>query len=269
VAGRYDSHDPKTVEMQMDQAKSVGITGLIVSWWRNGDFQDQGMPLVLEAAENAGLKVTIYYEVAKPRQAPAVEATSEDLIEILARYGNHRAWLRTRNKPVVFVYGRAVNELHLGGWSQVIGYVNQRFPGGACFVGDEISAAAAKVFDGIHSYNPTNETANKSIDEIRTWARANYPHWVSTAGKRISCVTVIPGYDDTHVNRPGPRPVTSRYGGETYRVLWEEAIAARSDWVLITSWNEWHEGSEIEPSRENGDRELIATGEFSRKFIRN
>ena len=42
-------------------------------------------------------------------------------------------------------------------------------------------------------------------------------------------------------------------GGQTYRVLWEEAIKADPDWVLITSWNEWHEGSEIEPSWEDGD----------------
>jgi hypothetical protein len=46
--------------------------------------------------------------------------------------------------------------------------------------------------------------------------------------------------------------VTERWGGETYRVLWEEAVAAHPDYVLITSWNEWHEGSEIEPSVEYG-----------------
>ena len=46
------------------------------------------------------------------------------------------------------------------------------------------------------------------------------------------------------------QPVTERWGGETYRVLWREAIAAAPDYVLITSWNEWHEGSELEPSVE-------------------
>jgi len=34
------------------------------------------------------------------------------------------------------------------------------------------------------------------------------------------------------------------------------AIKADPDWVLITSWNEWHEGSEIEPSWEDGDAYL-------------
>jgi glycoprotein endo-alpha-1,2-mannosidase len=266
-AGRYDSHDPKAIQAAFGQAQSAGITGVIVSWWRPGDFQDRGMPLILAAAEQAGLKVTIYYEVAKPRQSPTPQATEDDLLDILARYANHLAWLRSANQPVVFVYSRALNELHLTGWERVISEVKRRHAGGVCFVGDEISTAASKVFDGVHTYNPTSQTANMNIDEIRAWARATYPRWVRTAGGRISCVTVIPGYNDTKLKRPGPRPTTDRHGGETYRILWQEAIAAQPNWILITSWNEWHEGSEIEPSKENGDRELNATGEFARRFV--
>jgi hypothetical protein len=265
--GRYDSHDGKVIEKQVSHAKSAGITGLIVSWWRPGDFQDQGMPLVLAAAEQAGLKIAIYYEAAKPRKSPTPQATEDDLLDILTHYGNHPAWLRVRNKPVVFVYSRALNELQLSGWASVTSQVKRRYAGGVCFVGDQISTAVSKIFDGIHTYNPTGQTANMNIDEIRAWARATYPKWVATAGRGISCVTVIPGYDDTKLNRRGPRPTTDRHGGETYRVLWQEAIAAQPDWILVTSWNEWHEGSEIEPSQENGDRELIATGEFARRFV--
>jgi hypothetical protein len=268
LQGRYDSHDGKVVEQQLDEMKSAGITGLIVSWWRRGDFQDQGMPLVLATAGRIGLKVSLYYETAKPRQAPTPKATADDLLDVMARYGNHPAWLRVRNKPVVFVYSRSLNELRLSGWVEVITRVNRRYRGGVFFVGDEISKASAKVFDGIHSYNPTSQTANMTIDQIRAWAHVTYPKWVAAAGKRISSVTVIPGYDDTKLDRAVPRPTTSRYGGETYRVLWEEAIAANPDWVLITSWNEWHEGSEIEPSKENGDRELKATGELARMWRR-
>ncbi len=264
LGGRYDSHDPIVLERQVNQMKSAGITGLIVSWWRPGDYQDRGMAQLLDAAGRAGLKVTIYYEVAKPREAPTPQATAEDLLDILKRHGKHPVWLRVKEKAVVFVYSRSLNELHLSGWEQVIHQVNRRYAGGAFFVGDEVSKAAAKVFDGIHAYNPTGQTAGMTIEQIRTWARANYPKWVATAGKRISSVTVIPGYDDTKLNRPAPRPTTDRWGGETYRVLWEEAIAAHPDWILITSWNEWHEGSEIEPSVENGERELKATGEFAR-----
>ena len=47
---------------------------------------------------------------------------------------------------------------------------------------------------------------------------------------------------------------------------WHAALDSDPDWVLITSWNEWHEGSEIEPSLEHGDREIVATAGFAQDF---
>jgi hypothetical protein len=40
-----------------------------------------------------------------------------------------------------------------------------------------------------------------------------------------------------------------------------------TDYVLITSWNEWHEGTEVEPSIEYGSRILDDTAAFSREFL--
>ncbi|MGB9606302.1 MAG: glycoside hydrolase family 99-like domain-containing protein, partial [Bryobacteraceae bacterium] len=114
----------------------------------------------------------------------------------------------------------------------------------------------------------TGRTKGMTPDELHKWAREFYPMTVKTAGSKIAAVTVIPGYDDHKLGRPEPRPITSRHNGETYRILWEEAIAAGPDWVLITSWNEWHEGSEIEPSREYGDRALEQTKVFARRFLK-
>ena len=68
---------------------------------------------------------------------------------------------------------------------------------------------------------------------------------------RISAVTVIPGYDDTKIRKPGLK--VKRLDGELYRQMWDMAIRLVPDWVLITSFNEWHEGSEIETSLEHGD----------------
>ena len=267
VLGAYDSHDPSLIARHVSEAREAGITGFIVSWWGRGDFHDQGMRPMLDAAGKQGLKITIYYETTKPRGAPTIEGTVDELVYVLKQYGSDPAWLQVGGKPVLFVYGRAISELKLDGWRSVIREVNQRYRPGAVFIGDQISAAAAQVFDGIHTYNPTGRTAHKSPGEIRAWAAQAYPESVRTAGRKIACVTVIPGYDDSKLNRPAPRPITDRYGGETYRILWEQAIAAHPSWILITSWNEWHEGSEIEPSLENGERELKTTQEYTRRFL--
>lgn len=268
--GPYDCHDPKVIEQHFGWAKQAGLTGFIVTWWAQGDFHDQGMPLLLDAAHKHGLKITIYYETVPPRDKPAPEGAVKDLLYLLERYGKHPAWLKLGGKPVFFIYGRALNQIKLDGWKQVIGEVNRQYRGGAVFIGDRISEEAAGIFDGIHTYNPTGRTAGKSADEIRAWAKQTYPQWVKTAGKdRIACLTVIPGYNDTKLKeRKPPRPTTDRHHGQTYRILWQEAIAANPDWVLITSWNEWHEGSEIEPSLEHGQQALKTTAEFAPKFLK-
>jgi glycoprotein endo-alpha-1,2-mannosidase len=104
--------------------------------------------------------------------------------------------------------------------------------------------------------------------ESSSWARAAYPKMVAAAGPgKISTLTIIPGYDDRNTGRPMPRPVTDRWGGETYRAFWQDAIAAAPDYVLITSWNEWHEASELEPSVEYGSRALDDTATFSQQFL--
>jgi len=82
---------------------------------------------------------------------------------------------------------------------------------------------------------------------------------------RISCVTVIPGSDQRRAYKYDWQ--TDRLEGQTYRTLWEEALKAKPDWVIITSWNEWPEGTEIEPSLELGDKYLQITAEYSKRFL--
>jgi hypothetical protein len=265
--GAYDSHDPKVIDTHLHEAKDAGLSGFIVSWWAKNDFHDQGMPLLLDAASKRGMKITVYYETV-PRDTPTVEGAVDDLTYIVSKYGSHQAWLKVHDQPVIFIYGRAIGQLKLDGWQKVIAAFRKKNPGGAVFIGDQISAAAAVTFDGIHTYNPTGSTKGKSVEEIRAWAKTTFPDWVHLAGpQRIACITVIPGYDDSvQPSRKPPRPITDRHDGATYQVMWEEAIAANPDWILVTSWNEWHEGSEIEPSWELGDRELKTTKHFARKF---
>ena len=265
LLGPYDSHDPKVVEQHCRWAKEAGIDGFIVSWWHPNDFHDRAMPLILDTAQKFGLEITAYFETVPTRTK---EQALEYVMHLLSRYGKHPAWLKLNGKPVIFVYGRAIGEIGLDGWLWVIVEANRRYEGGAVFIGDHISKRAARIFDGVHTYNITALTAGKSPEEIKAWAQKVFPDWVSVAGNdRIACLTIIPGYDDSKLpDRKPPRPITERHNGETYKVLWEAAIAANPDWVLITSWNEWHEGSEIEPSVEHGDRELKTTAEYARKF---
>ena len=123
-------------------------------------------------------------------------------------------------------------------------------------------------FDGIHIYNPTsyinqqrqislNQSSLGSIDKIYE----SISQTAKTYGK-LCALTTIPGYDDTVIRDPGI--LIKRNNGKTYDYLWESSLKA--DWVLITSFNEWHEGTEIEPSTQHGDYYIDRTKYWADDF---
>jgi hypothetical protein len=69
--------------------------------------------------------------------------------------------------------------------------------------------------------------------------------------------TVQSGYDDRKIRYPGS--YVDREDGAFYRRQWESVLAAKPDVVTITSWNEWAEGTNIEPTVEFGYKYLELT----------
>ena len=88
------------------------------------------------------------------------------------------------------------------------------------------------------------------------------------------CAIVIPGTDNTAVHdfkgtelydgRTGT--INSRSNGLTFNYTWQAAIDAGSDFVDIVSWNELHEGTEIEPTFENGTYYVEMNKYWSNEF---
>lgn len=265
--GPYDSHAPKVITQHCRWAAEVGLTGWIASWWGHRSFENQALPRILDISREHQLAVTVYYETI-PGEPKTVDSAVKDIVRLLEEYASHPAWLTVEGKPVLFIYGRAVGEIGVAAWAEVIKKVNEAFPRGAVFQGDQFSPKAAEVFDGLHTYNTAGQLRGKSLEEVKAWCAEVYPRWVKLARDvgKISSLTVIPGYDDTKIRKPGLK--VERYDGQSYIIQWEAAIAANPDWILITSWNEWHEGSEIEPSVEDGRKYLELTRKMTARFLK-
>ena len=78
---------------------------------------------------------------------------------------------------------------------------------------------------------------------------------------------VMPGYDDTRL-RGRDRATLDRQGGSFYRNFWNVAspfVSADQPFVVITTFNEWHEGTELEPSREYADSYITLTSQLIAK----
>lgn len=81
---------------------------------------------------------------------------------------------------------------------------------------------------------------------------------------------VMPGMDNRGCAGWGRQHFYSipRDEGRTYRRMWEFCMDSRDslDMVFIASWSDYTEGHEIEPTTENGDRELRTTLHYAAQF---
>ena len=75
----------------------------------------------------------------------------------------------------------------------------------------------------------------------------------------------MPGYDDTKTGRSDAFS-RARGDGAFYDETWRAATGSNPDWVIITSWNEWVEDSQIEPSRSYGGLYLDLTTSWTQSW---
>jgi hypothetical protein len=267
AAGTYDSLDPATVRRHAEQARVAGLTGLVASWWGQGDRTDKQLPLLLDACHAQGLKVCAYVE-----QADSPETLADDILYLHSTYGQHPAWLRLKDRPVIMLFDRPLQTLGLDGWDKARKKIATK-TSDLAFIGTANSVQEimerAQHFDALHIYSQQFAVAHSHLFR-GLWTRKYYRDWVhvqTQAGLGLTTATVLPGYDDRiQPDRTGKRPVVERRDGKAYGELWLAAIKADPDWVFVVSFNEWHEGTEIEPSTQYGDAYLKATSDYSRAF---
>ena len=99
-----------------------------------------------------------------------------------------------------------------------------------------VGFAAAARFDGFYTYDFNTYNGGKFI---RLCAQAHALHLVCAP-------SVGPGYDGRRAGEPSASRAAR--AGATYDRLWSAALAASPDLVTITSYNEWGEGTQIEPA---------------------
>ena len=264
--GPYHSQDVDVIDRHIRQARASGIDAFISSWWGPRDYSDRAMPKILDRAEEHGLEVTVYWETVPGSGERQIRKGVSDIEYLLENYADHPAFLKVGGKPVIFVYGRIMGQVHPNQWCEIIPRARKKTGRDFLLIADGYTEGNARLFEGVHTYNPAPWVVNTPPDKLPEKAEGRYENAVRVARKfsKISCLTVIPGYKDTQIREPGLD--AKRHGGRTYRTLWQEAIDAGPDWVLITTWNEWYEGSTIEPSAEYGDQYLELTEEYAAEF---
>lgn len=265
LLGPYDSWDPRVVRSHIAMAKAAGIDGFVCSWWGIGSFEDEAFARMLDVAASEGFNLTIYYESIRGDREPPSSQVVEELSYVIRKYSNHPAFLKIEGKPVIFVYAVEAYGRKPSFWADVLAEVRGSTGVDAIFIADTFNTAYLEAFDGLHTYNPIwiKDHATVYAEEARL-VRAYVPPGAAAFYRRLWVATVNPGYDDRKIRSPGA--YVPREGGGYYRRTWEAALASAPDIILICTWNEWHEGTEIEPSREYGFEYLRITREYAARY---
>ena len=262
-SGPYATDDPTSVAAMVDQAQGAGVNGFVMSWDGSANDSARFDLLAATAAQRPGFTFSAHLELVDLEQQSGgvdLDAITSAAADALSR-STQPAYLKVGEQPVLFVFGAWT--LQPAQWQTVM--ANLAASGYHPFVvGDGIDAGFG--FDGFYQYNPNS----KEPAALRTfdWTSARQlriPHVLHPEiPQGLWAATVSPG--ETKVGGSTGGTYRSRDDGLRYDRTWNAALLSQPDWVLITSWNEWLETTQIEPSQQFGYRALNQTATWSTRF---
>ncbi|CAF2991918.1 unnamed protein product [Rotaria socialis] len=239
----YSSRNAIVLVQHMSWLRSANVGILVTSWWGKGTHEDHLTRNVLDAAREYGLEVAFHIEPYSGRSAASIK---DDIQYIYTNYGTHPAfhkqvrstkWGPSNIARGVFYIFESL-KINDASWTQMLDSIRGTVLD-SIVIGQttDISRVDSSHFDGLYTYDAYNIDGSifKAVSDGLKQKNS------------IFSASLGPGYVDTRAV-PGSTRDKSRQNGNTYDSMWQYAINAQVEWVSITSFNEWHEGSQIEPA---------------------
>ena len=230
----------------MEMLQGAGIGVLAFSWWGKNSYEDRSLTTYLDIAKSYGIKIALHIE---PFYSGAEELKTQ-LDYLAVEYREHPALFLYKNKPFYYMYDSY--KLKVDAWKKVLqpsGALSVRNTSSdATFIGlwvhkDEEDFFARSGFDGFYTYFASDSfvygSTSANWQELSEIADKNDMLFVPCAG---------PGYIDTRIRPWNDENKKNRNKGVYYEKMFRAAIDAQPDFIGITSFNEWHEGTQIEPA---------------------
>ena len=248
--GLYSSNSRDDVARQMLQLKQAGCGVVAATWWGIDHFSNKSMEVLFDIAAEHGIKVCFHIEPFPGRNAATVR---EALVYLLDKYGKHPALYHCaakNNLPMIYIYDSYL--VPAEEWATLFK------PDGAITVRNtEYDVAAIGLwvkrneetfmlkggFDGFYTYFAsdgfTYGSTPKNWPLMAAWAKEH---------NLLFIPSVAPGYVDTRIRPWNDRNTRGRENGAYYDRMFKAALDINVPIVSITSFNEWHEGTQIEPA---------------------
>jgi hypothetical protein len=284
VLGEYAADDPAVIDQHLAWCLEHGIRWLSVSWWGPWSGTDRALRNdILDAERFGDIEFSILYETRGRLEefnfdlddSLAQERLTEDLLYLEEQYFAEDNYLHLDGRPVIYVYIANALRGDLPAAFREVYDALETAPYLLADISFQLPASSfpiTQVADAVTDYNPY--TARPDIEEIfhECYAIGNkILHLGSDAAEVGYVPVVIPGYNDTGIpdSQREDNPVLEATPDRFARVI-EQAGPHLGDAeaVLITSFNEWYENTQIEPYEAYGTeyleitRDRLATEEY-------
>jgi len=269
LIGPYDSADPVVLEYHVLLMKLAGIDGVIVDWYGSADYFDYAVvngniAKLFNYTRKAGLKFVICYEDQTVQRfidgkrltaADAILHAQREMLYLQTNFFCDPSYFRLNGKPMLENFGPQYF-LSSTNWDAIFSVLeSSNRP--SFFTEDNTLSSGHGAFDWPPmwlSQQPgtggvLSEASLKNyLDDFEKKSR-NWPAFISSA---------FPRFHDIY-QRAGVRNYWGYLGdrdGETLRETLNRALTNNSAVVQMVTWNDFGEGTAIEPTREYGFRDL-------------
>lgn len=286
VLGHYRSDDRDVSARHLAWAKQAGLDYFIVSWLSAAGRESKNLKdYLLPEIEKAGFRFCLLYETPLALGLPAGRPL--DFAERLSNGNTTGDQFVTHCDHLAETYLTRACYLRRGGRVVVIIYLVRDMVNAGPFlaqVRERLQHRGIDLYliaDVVYWDSPDNWKWPLLKEHFQAVTGYNmYPHADFHAAVRRQFTlsdraarsnglrfipNIMPGYDDTAL-RGVDREVLERQKGDFYRTSWRiasEFLQPDQPFAFITSFNEWHEGTELEPSQEYGESYLGLTRELA------
>jgi len=282
LLGEYDSRDPVVISKHIDWATGHGVNTFIVSWWGPHSWEDETLRnYILRNGLINDIKIAILYESAGRldlNEDISSQRNSQKLVEdlryIAENYFTHQSYLKISNRPPVVLYLAREYKGEKDAIQLLRKTLRESYGVDVYLIGDVVYwhdpvrsglIDKARLYDAITSYN-MHTSVKKILVDFEDLLREKYDEWWGAAKDlNLSFIpSVIPGFNDTAV-RKGNLPLQKAPGRleAQLEIISKSLTGEGLKFFGVTSFNEFHENTQIEPDAGHGFTYLNALKNFT------
>jgi hypothetical protein len=269
LIGPYDSLDPAVLEYHVLLMKLAGIDGVIVDWYGSSDTADYGINnrralAMLEWAQKAGLRYALCYEDSTVKNnANPVAAAQQSMSYAASHFFVSPEYVRLNSRPLLLNFGPQFFHRDWD-WASIFSVLSAA-DRPALSTEDNCLAGGIGGFDWPPMFltgGGGNELGGSQLEDYLSAFEqkgSRWPGFISTA---------FPRFNDIYSEAGG-----KSYGrlddqaGKTLARSLSRAMTNDSILVQIATWNDFGEGTEIEPTLESGYRDLGIVQDLRRQYL--